>query len=180
MKKYTIQFLSVALIFGTASAVFALPFCDLITGDWWFTAVLSQSLTFDLDNDNLAHGNIGPEDLILPPVGLSIKFYDDGDYFALEKAVLLIDGYFQDKFEVDSGVETWYGSIWFKVFSDHKLTVSLHDAWGDFGVKGLKLFGNYCDVTSGTPVPEPETMLMLGFVLLGLVAISRKRFNHRN
>jgi hypothetical protein len=30
------------------------------------------------------------------------------------------------------------------------------------------------------PVPEPETMLMLGFVLLGLVGVSRKRFNNRN
>ena len=29
-------------------------------------------------------------------------------------------------------------------------------------------------------VPEPETMLMLGFVLLGLVGVSRKRFNNRN
>ena len=30
------------------------------------------------------------------------------------------------------------------------------------------------------PVPEPEMMLMLGGVLLGLVAISRKRFKTRN
>ena len=30
------------------------------------------------------------------------------------------------------------------------------------------------------PVPEPETMLMLGFVLLGLVAVSRKRFKTSN
>jgi hypothetical protein len=30
------------------------------------------------------------------------------------------------------------------------------------------------------PVPEPETMLMLGSVLLGLVAVSRKRFKTRN
>ena len=29
-------------------------------------------------------------------------------------------------------------------------------------------------------VPEPGTMLMLGFVLLGLVGVSRKRFNNRN
>ena len=29
-------------------------------------------------------------------------------------------------------------------------------------------------------VPEPETMLMLGGVLLGLVAVSRKRFKTRN
>lgn len=29
-------------------------------------------------------------------------------------------------------------------------------------------------------VPEPGTMLMLGSVLLGLVAVSRKRFNHKN
>jgi hypothetical protein len=31
-----------------------------------------------------------------------------------------------------------------------------------------------------TSVPEPGTMLMLGFVLLGLVGVSRKRFNNRN
>ena len=33
---------------------------------------------------------------------------------------------------------------------------------------------------STIPVPEPEMMLMLGGVLLGLVAISRKRFKTRN
>jgi hypothetical protein len=30
------------------------------------------------------------------------------------------------------------------------------------------------------PVPEPGTMLMLGFVLLSLVGVSRKRFSNRN
>ena len=37
---------------------------------------------------------------------------------------------------------------------------------------------NYGDGT--VPVPEPQTMLMLGSVLLGLVVVTRKRFNDRS
>jgi hypothetical protein len=43
---------------------------------------------------------------------------------------------------------------------------------------GSSIFGSNgnCVDRPSTPVPEPGTMLTLGFALLGLVAVSRKRF----
>ena len=55
-------------------------------------------------------------------------------------------------------------------------TLSFSDGYARFQNVGLDGEGSLKTVS----VPEPGTMLMLGFVLLGLVGVSRKRFNNRN
>jgi hypothetical protein len=90
------------------------------------------------------------------------------------------------------GSVKWDDPVYFNFkTSEQSGQISLDLSDSIFGTPGsATINGNFTltqlsdavDVNPGgaVSVPEPETMLMLGFVLLGLVGVSRKRFINRN
>lgn len=68
------------------------------------------------------------------------------------------------------------------VLSDHNLNLTMRYPSAGFWVNGISLSGEYSPAVSITafnnsvPVPEPANMIALGVFLLGMVAVSRKRF----
>ena len=80
----------------------------------------------------------------------------------------------------------WNDPIYIDFGTTGQISIDLSDrAFGTPGsaiINGRIALTKLDTATVGTSVsvPEPGTMLMLGFVLLGLVGVSRKRFNHRN
>jgi hypothetical protein len=169
MKKLSVFICSVALVVGFAGAANAYSFSKEIKGDWWFGTGKSYTWGF----------NFEPVDVY--NVGFSMSFFDnESDRFAKEFADLIFDGnQLENRFEVNSGIRTWYGSNLLKLVTGRNFMVRMDGLGGDFRVRGLKFFGECRDDSRSVPVPEPGMMLMLGIALLGLVVVSRRRFNSK-
>jgi hypothetical protein len=176
-------FLVVILFFvSLAGTSWGLPFSDVKKDvNQLFDRGDSFTWVFDLDNDNLAPGDISDKDFVLPPVILSILFKDDDRDFSrrglgqLEFAVVKADQGWWRIAEVDNGPEEWFFNLWPLVVKDHKLSVTIKSLWGDFEVQSLTLSGDYTKRIPAASVPETATSIMLGMGLLALAGLSGKR-----
>jgi hypothetical protein len=168
MKKFLLVLSIILTSFLLVGPASALLFSETQHQDVSFNSSLtSYTWKFNL-NDPLDYGDIMPGDKIDWAL-LSIRVKDDElDIFAKEYADLKIDGTtYWNKYEVNSWIYTWGVSA---LLQDHLLSVSMYRDLGDFKVDWVSVNGGY------TAVPEPSTMLLLGFGLLGLAGAGRKKF----
>lgn len=159
MKKLTILWCSLLLILGTAGALYAFSFTDVREVNRYLKTGESVFLDFNYDQSRQVNK-------------IFINFRDDADH-QNEYSRVSINKSLLSRFEVNDGTLSW-NLAYLRNFN-----LNVFDSGGTFWVNWIRISGKYNEPPS-TSVPEPGTMLMLGSVLLGLVAISRKRFNQRN
>ena len=184
MKKYIILICSLALVLGMVGAAGALTFTD--------TQLLFRTYS-GTGSDSWYHNT--PDGLNVPP--------DTVNSATLCILAWLVDGS-NDYIEVEGvGSATLNNGTWFfglswtgidigdtfatwiakdDTINDLKVTLNYDEqGWCGKNFMTIKTSTLKLDYEKGSiPVPEPQTMLMLGSILLGLVAVTRKRFNDRS
>ena len=180
MKKYYLTFLAIFIILGISTPSNAmnftwgdtgsLEFGGIGFGDYSVKTLMPNSFSldegdsrsfnlFDVRFKSVA-GGFGTAILNLGP------FKDDGIYLGGHLGNLLF------------GSISWGAPLQID-YNGGTLGLDLNDT-RRFGVgSSFIISGTIKNIKNPTSVPEPGAMLSLGIVLLGLVAVSRKRFNKR-
>jgi len=196
MKKLTILLCSLTLVFGVVGNAAALSFTVSSSGS---SVIIDPVIT--IGNTTLEY------DIMLNPGSFDIGVGDtqDMEFFSLTASgtgIGVADIEATLAFSTPAISTTGGGDVgWFTVFGQISGGVLSWDGLPDINTTeegniisidfedGIALVcGDTATVNAyitylgegSVSVPEPETMLMLGFVLLGLVGVSRKRFNQRN
>ena len=182
MKKLTILLFSLALFFsivGTGHTT-SYTWTDELTWNnklikWW------DSFSYEHDISDGTNGFVPGEDFV-NSYSLRVTLSGDGgicdggEVAFINQPGILGDGFYN--FSWTSQTFGWSLRGRADINNTGILGVTITSLFGDFYLNNSYLKAEGCKVS--TPVPEPGTMLMLGFVLLGLVGVSRKRFNNRN
>ena len=178
MKKFAILLCSLALVFSIVGVATAVPWTW--TDSWDPTDVLLNSNNkFYHYQHNINDDGFSPLSDFVTDYKLSIFLSDNND-LASEAAYIsapLTGGIYNFNLNNNTFGVSLSGLI--EINTLGILDVTITRLWGDFYFEKSYLTATGHEVAS-VPVPEPGTMLMLGSVLLGLVAVSRKRFNNRN
>ena len=183
MKKLTILLGCMAVVFGIVGTAHTTPYTWTDSKNWnpaeYIKTFGSFSYEHNISDD--ADGFVPGEDLIYR-YSIKVALHDDGgcwdsgELAKIDQPGLIGDGIYN--FGWTSQTYGWSLAGLIDINMDGTLNLIVRSIFGDFYLDSsyLTAEGFKCSVS----VPEPETMLMLGSVLLGLVAVSRKRFNHRN
>jgi len=176
MKKLAVLIFSLTLVFGVVGVATAVPWTW--TDSWDPTNVLlNSSNKFYHYQHNINDDGFSPLSDFVTDYKLNIFLSDDNDRVA-EAAYIsapLTGGIYNFNLNKNTFGVSLSGLI--EINTLGILDVTITRLWGDFFFEKSYLTATGHEVAS---VPEPETMLMLGFVLLGLVGVSRKRFNRIN
>jgi hypothetical protein len=170
MKKLILLSCSLFLVFYFSGAASADLFVDYKGDSILFSesfGVKQYTWEFDLDNDDLAIGDVNLEDDITFAL-FAMRVFDGCDEAEWINLEFDIGGPFT--FEVDSGLYLFNAT--FSFIDDHILSLGIDLLTGDFLVGWAAVIGHYTD--NPTPVPEPASLLLMGFGLIGVAALSRK------
>lgn len=164
MKKFLLITSVFLLVLGTSGLASADLFLDEKWGSWWLGGDQTVTWNFDLDADTA----MDADDVITSAYFGAAAIFASGD-----EAKIGFDYAGNPK----NGLYEWsWGGILVNVLTevvdDHYLTVKMKAKQGDsFKVYLAGVGGEY-----KASVPEPSTMLLLGFGLLGLAGAGRKKF----
>jgi hypothetical protein len=178
MRNILAVLLGLALIAAVAPKAGAVSYKDEGSPDsvWLTSSHTSQTWTFDLDNDTLAEGDIGTEDVIL---SATVKFTltdDDSDHgygAQYEYGTITWDGHQAFNGEIDA--EYYSANVLGYVSGDHELVLTISRTSGDFGVCDPRLEGCYTDNKDEPVIPEPITLSLIGIGLAGMGLVSKRR-----
>ena len=194
MKKLAVLICSLALVFGVFGNAAALDFTvsndsDVTLNNVWGWGSLTYSMasptSFDLNQDVTetidfftltAEGSAGGYATIDADLTLTTSTgtgTGSGSGGALWGSLGFISG----------GILGWYSQPGIVEIGGNEINIMFEqgvDIVCGTGPVMVHAYVTYLGGEGSVSVPEPETMLMLGFVLLGLVGVSRKRFNQRN
>jgi hypothetical protein len=180
------------LFLGISGRAEAIPYLDVNgdhSGPVWMGEIVNPSETwvFDLVNDTLVDGDISSGDIIdnaYTRIAVSLAGPDLGNRW-LEIADLSFDGtQVLSDVEVDNGFYSFSVSSYLR--SDYILSVTISDVHhtggllpANFRVDDIRVHGDYTPAlgvaATSVPVPEPHTLLLVGFGLLGVSAVGRRK-----
>jgi hypothetical protein len=189
MKKLTVLLCSLALVLGIVGYADALLFTNVQTID---KCLAEGPIANIFTTDKVTYQHATPGDFEVPPDTVNSATLEIlAQYVNGNNDVVTVKG--SAVGNLNSG--GWFWNGWSSSIFDIHTTFTNWTTGSPFSVtidaNGCLLDG-YLKIATSTfkldyengdgvvSVPEPETMLMLGFVLLGLVGVSRKRFNNRN
>ena len=171
------------VVIGMGGKSFAVPYTWTDTTDfnpdryigWWQNFSYSHDLT-----DNTPDPFKVGEDHI-DSYSLSVSLYDDGgkcDFWELayvNQPGILGDGLYID-FEADNQTFGWSLAGVISLNATGELGVTITSWLGDFYLDSSTLIATGDNATASAPVPEPATMLLFGFGLIGMAAFGRKKY----
>jgi hypothetical protein len=164
----------VLLVSGFAEAV---PYLDVLNYSQYMTIGSSHTFYFDLNNNALAAGDIGAEDVINSSL-LGINFTDDEkdiwyNPLSYELALTIAD---DNIYIREIQTELWTANVLSQVQNDHTLSVTVASISGDFYLGNASLSGDYTDLSVNAAVtPEPATVTILGMGVLALLGFKIKK-----
>jgi len=175
MKKIAAAILVISmLVFGGSAMACEYPGCEGYTwsitynpDDFLMTAPASITYTFDLTT--LSNAYVVGVDHITSAY-LTLWVYDDADR-AKESFTITLDGTQGGTFNWNKDSKEYNVTT---LLQDGTLVVTLTATSGDFYFDKMELDATGADCSSSA-VPEPSTMLLLGFGLIG-TAVARKKF----
>ena len=177
MKKITVILCSLVLLLSAVGTAIAVP--------WTWTdsrdpsdVLLDNNNKFYHYQHNINDNGFSPLSDYVTNYTLEVFLRDDKDkaYESAYVSAPLTSGLYDFKSNSNIFGDTLAGLI--EINALGILDVTISRLWGDFyfDKSYLKATGNE---THPTSVPEPGTVLALGVVLFGLVAVNRKRFSDR-
>lgn len=103
---------------------------------------------------------------------LTLDIYDDGGWFdSWETALIIPEGWTGSDLELDVNSDSYDFNVNLQSLEDGFFSVGVASLWGDFYIDRSELSITY----TAASVPEPATLSLLGFGLLALGFISRRK-----
>jgi len=176
--KLSIMLLILLFMAGTAHAAPAtwvdnITWDDVYFSDTWQTEIY----THDITQNNVSGGNFVVGQDVVNSYDLSIGLYDDEDSDGSEWAWINLPGLWTDalvEIEIDyEDIELGFSLQGLaSLNTTGTLEVSITRLWGDFylGSSTLTAHGE-----TGSPVPIPGSVLLLGTGLIGLIGFRRRK-----
>ena len=175
MKKLLILFGVFLLVLCGFSSVHALTYTDVYDAEHLRMGLFGQQQkdwTFDIRDDGF-----NPDTQDVTSALVELNFQDDRfDYFTWSEWALLDVGENLFSWEVDTGDVSFEVTSLMTLSTSGTLDASLMATWGDFYFNSATLSAEGTEPGSAatTPVPEPQSILLLGVGLFSFASLSRK------
>jgi len=174
MKKILILFSMLLLVFGAGSSVYAISYTDKYDAGHLRMGLFgerSKSWTFDITDE------FHPDTQDIISASVELNFQDDCfDFFTWTEWASLEIGQNEFKWEVDTGEVSFELTSLMSLNDSGTVLATLTADWGDFYFNSatLEAEGTETGSDTTTPVPEPQSILLLGTGLFGFASIRRQ------